>query len=151
MATEVQGSRIGFYVRDAGATTPFLRIVCEESVTLDLNNDITTTKTKCGVFKGVSVADFKANGSAVHNIDPTSAEASLDYVQTKQIARTKQEFVMQNEAYTEEGITYSLGEAFRFAGDGYFNSSQATADTDNPMKFTWSFEGIGVPDGTESV
>lgn len=151
MATEVQGSRIGFYVRDYGASTPFLRIVCEETVTLDLNNDITTTKTKCGVFKGVSVADFKANGSAVHNIDPGGAEASLDYVQSKQIARTKQEFVMQNEAYTEGGVSYDIGEAFRFAGAMYFNSSQATADTDNPMKFTWSAEGIGVPNDSESV
>lgn len=150
MATEVQGSRIGFYVRDFGSSAAFKRIVCEESVTLDLNNDVTTTKTKCGVFKGVSVADFKANGSAVHNIDPTSSEASLDYVQGKQIARTKQEFVMQNEAYTEGGTSYDLGEAFRFAGGGYFNSSQATADTDNPMKFTWSFEGIGTPTDTES-
>lgn len=150
MAKVVQGSRIGFYIRDFGSSTAFKKLTCEETVSFELTNDITTTKTKCGVFKGVDVVDFKANGSGAHNTSPGGSEASLDYIQTKQIARTKQEYVIQNEAYTEDGTSYALGDEFRMAGGGYFNQSQGTAQVGEIVKFTWSFEGEGTPDDTES-
>lgn len=149
-ATEVQGSHIGFYMRDAGSTDPYLRVVCEETLTFNITNDINTTKTKCGVFKGIDVADFKANGQAVCNITPTASEMSYDEMVTIQLARTKQEFVLQNEAYTADGTSYALGEVIKLAGECYINDTQLTAPVDDVLKFTWSVEGSGTLSDTES-
>lgn len=144
--TEVLGSHIGFYVRTYGSSSPFKRLVCEESVTFDLTNAVTSTLTKCGYFKGVSIPDFKANGSAVNNITPDSSELSLKEVHDYQIALTKLEFVVQNEAH--DSVT--AGQEIYMEGAGYFTAAPATAAANDVVKFTWNFEGVGVPNTTIS-
>lgn len=146
-ATSVQGSHIGFYVRVYGVTTAFKKLVCEESVTFDLANSVTSTLTKCGYFKGVSVPDFKANGSAVHNFTPDSSEVSLNDVQGWQTGLTKLEYVIQNEAHD----AINAGHEFKMAGVGWFVNSQGTANANDTLKFTWNFEGEGTPTLTESA
>lgn len=146
MATEVQGADIEFLVRTADTGT-FKRMVCEETLTFDLTNDVTTVKTKtCGPFKGVQTPDFKANGSAVFNVAPTGSELSYDDVATFQNDVTKIEWIMRNLAFG----TYAAGEAIRFSGYGYFVSSQFTGANGEVAKFTWNMEGTGTLNVVES-
>ena len=150
-ASTIQGLNIGFYVRNYGTTNAFKRLVCEDNLNFDINNDVSTVKTKCGVFKGIDVADFKANGSGVCNLTPTASELSLDALQVVQVARTKQEFVLQNEAYTDSsGASIAIGHQVKLSGAGYFTASQLQAGVNDPMKFTWNFEGEGTLTLTES-
>lgn len=148
--TELQGSRIGIYVRNYGSTDPFKRIVCEETATLDLSNDVQTTKTKCGTFKGVDVVDWKINGNGVANFNPSGSEISANDLQTLQIARTKQEVFIQNEAFTEGGTPYDLGEVFKFGGAAFLTAQQITFPNNDIVKFTYNLEGVGAPDTSES-
>lgn len=148
MATrEIQGANIQFLVRDYGSTDVFQEMVCEETLTFELNNDVNTTKTKCGVFKGIQVADFKANGGAVNNVTPTSTEYSYDELQRDQIGIVKKEFVIQNRAYG----AIVAGHEIKMGGAGYFVGSQFTAGIGEVVKFTWNLEGVGTLAVTESV
>lgn len=140
MATKlVQGAEAQFLVRDYGATTAYKELVCEETLTFDINNDVTTVKTKCGTFRGIQVADCKANGSAACNVTPTASEYSYDALQTDQLAITKKEFVIQNRAYG----SVNAGHEFKMAGAGYFVGSQFTGNQGDVCKFTWNFEVDG--------
>lgn len=145
-ATEVQGANIRIMVRDYGSTSAFKEMVCEETLTFELNNDVTSTKTKCGVFKGVQVADFKANGAGVCNVTPTATEYSYDALQVDQIAITKKEFSIENKAYG----AYVAGELIKMGGAGYFVGSQFTGNNGEVCKFTWNLEGVGTLNTTES-
>ena len=143
---EVQGADIEFLVRQAD-TGLFKRMVCEDSLTLDISNDVTTVKTKtCGAFKGVQTPDFKANGSAVFNVTPTSTEVSYDQVATWQNDVEKVEWIIRNIAF---GSTVA-GDAIRFSGYGYFVNSQFVANNGEVAKFTWNLEGVGTLNVTES-
>jgi hypothetical protein len=146
MATyELQGQDVEFLVRVAD-TGEFKEMVCDADFSFDISNDVSTTKTKrCGTFKGVLAPDFKANGTAVHNTEPTATEVSYDQVATWQINTTKIEWIIRNQAYG----SYAAGEALRFTGYGYFVSSQATFGND-VVKFTWNMEGVGILNDTES-
>jgi len=148
--TELQGKYVGVYVRDYGSTDPYKRLVCEETCTIDASNDVTTTKTKCGVFKGIDVTDWKITGNAVANFNPGSAEISLDALQQKQVNRVKLDVVVQNEAFTEGGTSYTAGKVFKFAGPAYLTQCNVTAATNEVVKFTFNFEGEGTPDLTET-
>lgn len=145
-ATEVQGANIKLELRDYGSTDVFQEMVCEETLLFDLNNDVTTSKTKCGVFKGIQVADFKANGSGVCNVTPTGTEYSYDELQADQIGIVKKEFVIQNRAYG----AYVEGELIKMAGAGYFVGSQFNGSNGEACKFTWNLEGVGTLNITES-
>lgn len=146
MATEIQGKNIQLLLREFGSTDPFQEVVCEETVQIEVTNDVTTTKTKCGVFKGIDVADFKLNGNAVHNIDPTSAEVSHDGMLSWQLDRTKLEFVLQNRAYD----SVDAGAAVRMAGSAYITSTVFNGSNAEVAKFTWNLEGVGTLNDSES-
>lgn len=148
--TELQGSRVGIYIRNYGSTDAFKRIVCEESASLELNNDVQTTKTKCGVFKGVDIVDWKISGNGVANFNPSASEISADDLQTLQIARTKQEVYVQNEAFTEGGTSYAIGEVFKFGGAAYLVAQTISFPSNDITKFTYNLEGVGTPDTAES-
>lgn len=148
--TELQGSRVGVYVRSYGTTNAFKRIVCEETLTLDISNDIQTTKTKCGTFKGVDVTDWKVNGTGVCNFNPGGSEISTDDLIDLQIARTKLEVYIQNESFVEGVTTYDVGEVFKFGGAAYLNSEQVSFPVNDITKYTFSMEGIDEPTVTES-
>lgn len=146
MATELQGADVEFLVRQADTGT-FKEMVCEDTLTLDISNDVTTVKTKnCGAFKGVQTPDFKANGSAVHNVAVTAGEVSYDQVATWQKDVEKIEWIIRNKAYG----SYLAGEAMRFSGYGYFVNSQGTFNNGEVAKFTWAVEGVGTLNVTES-
>lgn len=148
--TELQGSHVGVYIRNYGSTDVFKRIVCEETVTLDLSNDVQTTKTKCGTFKGLDVVDWKINGTGVANFNPSGSEISANDLQTLQIARTKQEVFVQNESFTEGATTYDVGEICKFGGAAYLTAQSITFPSNDISKFTYNLEGVGTPNTTES-
>lgn len=146
MATyELQGDDVEFLVRVADTGT-FKEMVCEETLTLDVTNDVTTTKTKCGPFKGVQTPDFKANGTGVHNTEPTGSEVSYDQIVDWQNSKTKVDWIIRNQAYG----SYAAGEAMRFSGSGYFVSSQGSFSANDVVKFTWALEGVGTLNAVES-
>lgn len=148
--TELQGAHVGVYIRSYGSTDVFKRIVCEETLTLDITNDIQTTKTKCNVFKGIDVTDWKINGTGVCNFNPGGTEISSDDLIDLQIARTKLEVFVQNEAFTEGGTAYGVASVFKFGGAAYLNSQQLSFPTNDITKYTFSLEGVDEPDVTES-
>lgn len=143
--TVIQGADIEFLVRKKN-TGDFKTLVCEESVVLDVTNDVTTTKTKCGTFKGVQTADFKLNGSAVFNATPTVSEVSYDDVLAWQLDLDEIEFIIRNVAITG----FTAGQAIRMSGTGYFTSTNFNGSQGEVSKFTWNIEGTGTLNDTES-
>lgn len=145
MATTIQGSNIELLVREKN-TGSFKTMTCEEQVTLDVTNDINTTKTKCGVFKGIQVADFKISGSSVFNAQPTASELSYNEALAFQLNRTRCEFIIRNVAFD----SFYAGELVRMAGDCFFTSTQFEGSDGQVSKFTYTMEGDGTLDDTES-
>jgi hypothetical protein len=137
-----QGVDIGFYVRDNVGGTIWKRLVCEDTLTFDLTSDVNPNKTKCGVFKGIEVPDFKVSGAAVCNSAPTSSEISHDEITTNMLARTLKQFRIQDVS--------TLGSLILLAGTGYFVSEQLTFNNGEVCKFTYSFEGTGTLEPHES-
>lgn len=144
---EIQGSNIQFLVRaaDSGVAT-YKVMTCEKTVFLDVTNDETVEKTKCGVFKGIQVADFKLNGEAVHNLTPTSTEVSYDQVLSWQLDRQKIDFKLQNAAYGAIGA----GDEVNMVGQMYFVQTQFDGSDGVAAKFTWASTGSGTLNDVES-
>lgn len=142
MATEVQGSTIGFFLRDYGSTGVWRQMTCEETLTFDLSNNVTTSKTKCGTFKGIDVADFKISGGGVSNFAPTATEYSHDLLTTDEVAKTKKEFRIQDIA--------TAGSVILLSGAGYFVQAQISFPANDVVKFTYTFEGVGTLEQHES-
>ena len=145
MATTIQGSDIELLIRQKN-TGDFKTMVCEETVFLDVSNDVNTSKTKCGTFKGVQVADFKLNGTAVFNAEPTNSELSYNEALGFQLDRTRCEFILRNKAFE----TFTAGDLVRMSGDCFFTSTQFDGSDGQVSKFTWTLEGDGTLNDTES-
>lgn len=145
MATEIQGADVELLIREKNVGS-FKTMVCEDTVFLDVTNDVSTQKTKCGVFKGIQVADFKLNGSAVFNAEPTGSELSYNEALAFQLGITKCEFILRNKAFG----AYSAGELVRMSGDCFFTSTQFDGSNGVAAKFTWNLEGSGTLNDTES-
>lgn len=145
MATEIQGADIELLVREKNVGE-FKAMTCEDTVFLDVTNDVSTQKTKCGVFKGIQVADFKLNGSCVHNAEPTSSELSYNEALGFQLDITKCEFILRNKAFS----TFAAGELIRMSGDAYFTQTQYDGSNGVAAKFTYTLEGSGSLNDVES-
>lgn len=147
-ALELQGGNVGVFFRDnSPGTGTWKRLTCEQTLVFDLVNSVTTDLTKCGPFKGVLIPpDAKCNGSAVVNLNPGSAELSLNEIQDNQNAGTKKDFRIQNVAYGTVGLSDQL----LIAGSGYFTNTQVTANNGETVKFTWQFECVGTIETHES-
>lgn len=146
MATELQGADVEFLVREFN-TGEFKRMVCEDTLVFDAASDVSTVKTKiCGTFKGVRSPDYKANGSAVFNVEPGGSEVSYDEVLGWQDTTTKVDFIIRNLAFG----TFDAGEAIRISGSGYFVNSQSTFNDGEVAKFTWNLEVVGTLNTVES-
>jgi hypothetical protein len=140
--TSIQGSDIAFYVRNDSGGTTWKRLVCEDTLAFDLTSEIQAQKTKCGTFKGVDVPEFKVNGTGVNNKTPTSSEVSHDGITSLMLAKTLQQFRIQDIA--------TLGSVILLAGTGYFSSLQMTFNNAEVCKFTYAFEGTGTLEEHES-
>ena len=138
----VQGVDIAFYVRDYGTSGVWKRLVCEDTLVFDLTSEVTTTKSKCGTFKGFQVPEFKVNGTGVANFAPTSSEYSHDAMTADLYAVQKKEYRIQDVA--------TLGSVILLAGAGYFSSQQITFNNGEVVKFTYNFEGTGTLEALES-
>lgn len=142
MATEVQGNTINFYVRDFGTSQVWRKMTCEETLTFDITNNVNKSTTKCGVFKGLEVSDFKVSGTAVANFAPTPTEYSHDLLTFDQANIQKKEFRIQDPA--------TLGSVILLAGGGYFTACQISFPANDVVKFTFTFEGVGTLEQHES-
>lgn len=149
MAVELQGSEVELLVRQKN-TGDFKTMTCEETVFLDVTNDVNTAKTKCGVFKGVQTPDFKLNGKAIFNAVPAGTELSYNEALAFQLDRTLCEFILRNTAVTKNGTAYTAGELVRMSGDCYFTQTQFDGSDGVASGFTWTMEGSGTLNDTES-
>jgi hypothetical protein len=145
MAVTIQGSDIELTIRQKN-TGAFKTMVCEETVFLDVTNDVNTTKTKCGVFKGIQTPDFKLNGTGTFNASPESTELSYDEVLAYQVDRTEVDWIIRNKAFG----AYTAGNLIRMSGTGYFVSTQFDGSEGQVVKFSWNIEGTGTINDTES-
>ena len=130
----VQGSLVVLELStDSGVT--YKSLVCEEDSQIDKSNDVTTTKTKCSTFKGISQVDVTISGNAVVNADPDTDEVSYADVSSWQNLKTQLHFRYRNAA--SGAIT--AGQAVSDTGVGYFTQSTLTAAGDDVLKFSFTF------------
>jgi hypothetical protein len=145
MAGVLQGSsmELSWRIKDTGS---FKTLTCSINEALDVSNDVNTIKTKCGVFKGIQVADFKLNGEATFNTSLGGSENSYDEVLAAQIDRSEIEWIYRNAAVTG----YAAGELIRMSGNGYFTNTVYNGSEGEVARFTWNIEGTGTLNDTES-
>jgi membrane peptidoglycan carboxypeptidase len=130
----VQGSLVVLEVSIDGGST-YLEGVCESDSQIDLSNDVTTTKTKCSTFKGISAVDATISGNLVLNASPAVDEYSYNDIQTWQLQKTQLHFRYRNKS----DAVVTAGEAFSFTGVGYFTQSTLTAPGDDVCKASFTF------------
>jgi hypothetical protein len=129
----IQGSNVVMEISDDGIT--FETLVCEEDSQADVSNEVTTTRTKCSTFKGISAVDVTISGNAVCNADPDSGEVSYSDILGYQKLKTQKYFRYRNAA---QGA-FTAGQAFELTGVGYFTQTTVTATTAEVVKFSWTF------------
>ena len=139
---EHQGADIGFYVRDNGTTDPWQRLLCEDTLVFDLTTETTTTKSKCGTFKGFQIPEFKVSGTGVCEFAPNASQFSHDQIVDDMNAIQKKDFRIQDIA--------TSGSLIMLGGSGYFQSAQITFNNGEVCKFTYNFEGVGTVEAHES-
>lgn len=145
MGAALQGSSMELLwrVKDTGE---FKTLTCGITEALDVSNDVNTTKTKCGVFKGIQVPDFKLNGEASFNTSLAGTENSYDEVLAAQIDRSEIDWIYRNVAVTG----FAAGELIRMSGTGYFVNTVFNGSEGEIARFTWNIEGTGTLNDTES-
>lgn|GEM_PF-4251655 len=127
-------------VREAGETT-WLTLVCEIDESIDHTNDVSETDTKCGTFNGVKEMKGNYTGNAVSNADPGATEASYSQILTWQKARTRVEFLHENEAFTaSDGSPIAEGAAVHVYATGRFVQTTLTSPVGEVVKFAWTFK-----------
>lgn len=130
----IQGLDVVLEISTDGGST-YKTLVCEEDSQADLSNEVTTTRTKCSTFKGISAVDMTISGNAVCNADPTSEEVSYNDVQNWQKLKTQLNFRYRNAA----AGSIAAGQAFEHTGVGYFTQSTVTATAGEVVKFSYTF------------
>lgn len=144
MSQELLGSLVTLWVSDTGLN--FKTVVCEESSQASTTNDVSTTKTKCGVFKAPGQPDTKLSGSGVVDGSPAANQVSYKQLQAWAQSKTLLYFIYQNIADAATGIT--KGGPVYLDGRGYFTEVTVTAAEGDIIKFNWAFEVTGTVDNT---
>lgn len=142
MSVEVKGSLVNMQVREVG-DTDWLTLVCTSDSQFTITNELTKTRTNCGI-KGVpSDPEFTASGNAVENAVPDTLQVSYNDVKEWMKTNTLLEFRYYSLADASAGLT--AGQGVNNFGQGYFTETTltASADTGGEAKFSWSFEGVG--------
>lgn len=140
MSQELEALNISVKVREVGETT-WKTLVCEIDDQASLTNDITETSTKCGTKVALGVAKGEYSGNASSNIQPTEFEASYNDIVNWQQNRTSLEFLMQNEAFTDDnGDPVAEGAALHQFSIGWFTNSVMTGGDKDVAKFSWTFK-----------
>jgi hypothetical protein len=145
MATEIQGIDFKVQVREAG-DTDWKRFVCEIDSQFQHSNDTQETDTKCGTFNGIKNLKGNYSGNAVFNVDPDADEVSYNQVLTWQKAKTRLEFLIENEAYTaEDGTSIAEAAVLHIFASGRFVDSTLQGAVGDIGKFSWQFKPTGEP------
>jgi hypothetical protein len=130
----IQGSLTVLKVSTDGGST-WLSGVCEEDSQFDLSNDVTTKKTKCSTFKGISAVDATISGNLVLNADPGADEYSYNDIQGWQKQKTQLHFKYEHEAVG----SFLAGQAFSHTGVGYFTQSTLSNPGDEVATVSFTF------------
>lgn len=149
MGTQASGILVNAYVRDPGVTQ-WRKIVCTTDSTFTISANVTKRETNCGIKAGVGRPQFSASGTAVQNPEPTSSEASYDYLKTRMKNRQYQEFKYQSDADSASGLTE--GEAVYNYCDVFISNLEITANSEDGsvVEYSWEVEGYGTLDDFES-
>lgn len=140
MSQELEALNISVKVREVGETT-WKTLVCEIDDQASTTNDVTETSTKCGTKVALGIAKTEYSGNASSNVDPTEEEASYNDVFNWQQNRTNLEFLMQNEAFTDDaGDPVAEGAVLHQFSIGWFINSVLTGGDKDVAKFSWTFK-----------
>lgn len=145
MSKEISGSLVNFKYR-VWPSTEWLTIVCVEDSTFSISTEVSEKETNCGVKTNPGIPRFNATINAVQNADPSSTEA--DYKKIKDLikARTKIQFLYENEADAANNIAQAEG--IYNKGNGYFTTldSSAGANADGTLSYSVTVTGTGTLD-----
>jgi hypothetical protein len=146
--SEVNGDLIVFKVRVNGAGGSFKQIVCTDTVSFDISNDVSTKKTSCGPKTQLTDPTFSASGSGVFENEPLVTQVSWDEIKEWQKSKTKLDFQFVN---TDAAAGLTEGEAVSVTGSGYFTSSTFTGSSEDGFStFDFTFTGTGTIDSYDA-
>lgn len=145
MSTEIRGNLVGLKYRVYPSAT-WLNIVCVEDSTFEITLDVSEKETNCGIKTNPGTPKFNAQVNAVQNANPTSTEADYKKIKDLMLAKTKVQFLYQNEADVPNGIADAEG--IYNKGNGYFTSLTATAGAtaDGVLSYSLTLTGTGTLD-----
>lgn len=145
MSLEISGNLVGLKYRVWPSAT-WLTVVCVEDSTFEITTEVAEKETNCGIKSKPGIPKFNAQVNAVQNANPTSTEADYKKIKDLLLAKTKVQFLYQNEADAPNSI--SDGEGIYNKGNGYFTSLTATAGAaaDGMLSYSFTLTGTGTLD-----
>lgn len=136
----IQGTEIGFYLRESGTSDAYQELICWINLPLALTSEVTKKKSSCGTHVATQDAEAEISGSAICNIDPEATEVSYDQMVAWQINKTALDFKYVNKAATINGQSYTEGQIVNFTGSLKVTSTtfKADASTDESIDFDFN-------------
>lgn len=144
MSQEILGGLVVLWLSETGAN--FKTVVCEEQSQASTTNNVSTTNTKCGVFKAPGNPESTITGSGVVDAKPAANQVSYKQLQAWAQNKTLLYFVYQNAA--DAATSVAKGEAVYMDGRGYITECTITATEGDVIKFNWALSITGTVDNT---
>lgn len=116
---------------DNGST--YKPVVCILGFTLTKDTQTTTTDTQCGRIIGLGIIASNIAVQAVCQLYPTTSQVTLKDVDAWQAAQTSLKFRIQ---YPSTG---SIGYGFYYTGLGNITNVSVVDQTNDPIKFNFTF------------
>lgn len=137
---QIQGSEIELWLKEAGTSDEFQKLICFLSIPLGITSNVSKKKSSCGTHVATADAEAEISGSAVCNIDPGATEVSYDQMVQWQLDKTALDFKYVNKAGTINGTPYAEGDIVNFTGTTKVTSTTFKADvsTDEAIEFDFN-------------
>jgi len=128
------------YSTDSGTT--YLKLVCNQSWTLNQDTSVSEEETDCGILIGIGVNKWSFDAEGVLNTTPASGEASAEALQAVYAAQT---LILVRTQYPASGTP---GGDLYAVGSAYITKLTISKSTGSLMKFSATFSGTGTLDTT---
>lgn len=124
---------------DGGAT--WKNVVCKRAWNFNGTTPVNAEETDCGVAKGLGAPDWTKDFEGVVNTTPNSPTE----ISAKQLA----DIWLAQTSVKIKTTTGSGGSNLYIQGDGYVTDYAVQNSVGNLLAFTFTFNGVGLPDFTE--
>lgn len=139
--TTIQSNQVPLTISTDGGVTA-KNVVCKRAWNLNLTTSVNSEETDCGIEKGLGATDWTMDFEGVVNTTPNSpTEMSAAEIAQLALGQTLVTIATQ----TGNG----LGSNFYVTGNGYITDFAVQNSVGNLLAFTFTFNGVGVPDFTK--